>query len=257
VALGLLVQDIKVDKIELPVFPFRAVGSHLPKETIQSEFPHWLIGHGLNDCVEALEPLFLEVWRACQIPKLKTEKITEEYVHELQTKLEAEKFARRPVGSKIDAFRSEFPEVLSVEWESTLRAPNKLRVCLTHAGGHVRAKDCTRESSLEVGLLWREFVFVDEEGHEHAVVKGMYTKIGGYLGLRIVRAPKEVQIGERVAVGPAELLGICETLLQFAVELRQSVVEYLRQHGLVPEGFVLDPPQYNVELNLDSSPLKG
>jgi hypothetical protein len=250
VALGLSALEAQGTMVELPIFPLRYVGSRLPKETLRAEFSPWLIGHGLNDCVEALEPLLLEVWRACQLTRIQPGEVSDEYLLEIQKILEAKKFSHQPVGAKLENFRTEFPEVLSAQGEATLVALNKLRTCLTHAGGIVRQKDCTNDKSLEVGLLWREFVFIDGEGREHAVTKGMVTDSGGYLGIKTSRIPKAVQIGERVNVGPAELMGICETLLEFAVALRQLLIDYLKKHNLVPANFMLDSPKHSVHVEL-------
>ena len=76
----------------------------------------------------------------------------------------------------------------------------------------------------------------------------MRTETEGYLGVKMIRAPKVVHLGERLIVGPEELLGICETLLRFATELRQGVVEHIKAQGILPKGFVLEPPKFHMQV---------
>ncbi|MEA2600777.1 MAG: hypothetical protein QOF89_1769 [Acidobacteriota bacterium] len=133
------------------VFLQLQIGSRLPLEKLPTEFGILILGSGLRDMIEALEPFLDEVWKISWAlkahaggpggPMSKDEIFGVLQGHE---RWYAE-FREFPVAKKLSRLLEEEPALLPREWKVAFFSIINLRNCLVHRRGVVGRRDCDAE----------------------------------------------------------------------------------------------------------------
>jgi len=221
-------------------------GSSLPPQVLQEEYRAWVLGHAFTDAVEALEPLIADLIKSARIAMLVSSgaPVAEAMA---QRAIEAVDIQRAPLGAKLDLLAREFSGVLPQDVRPALAALNKLRVCLTHAGGVVRPNDCNTEDGLEVSQIFREFWVEYVDGSSEPLHLGMTSRAEGWIVMRRARAPRVFQVAERIRLTDQDLLRIDATIFELVLELRKNFYAFLREIGAVDPEFREPPHSWNFQ----------
>jgi hypothetical protein len=225
-ALGLQATQTGEDLPELGTFPVQHFGSRLSLESLRAEYLSWIMGHALTDIVEALEPLMADAIKICRLSSLISERrdINEKRVN----KALSLDFEKEPLGAKLDRLAREAPGVLPADLQLALKALNKLRVCLTHAGGKVRAIDCRPNDELELSCIFWEFFVEYEDGTREAVLPGLTTKGEGWVVMCRTRVPRTFRAGDEIQLTKQDLFRIAATVFELILRLRSNLYGHVR-----------------------------
>ncbi len=219
---------------ELGFFPRVHLGSRLDAADLQKQYPAWVMGHTVTDIIEALEPLLTDILRICRVAMLRQRGTVGE--DDVANAIHADDLGK-PLGVKLDIAAAEVPGLIPEDLRDALRSLNKLRVCLTHAGGRVRDRDCNVHGALELSRVFREFWVEYESGRSEPLVHGMVTKEPGWMVMRRSREPKRFSINQQVELEIEDLVTIAMTVHELSLILRKNLYSHLRQIGWVPEDF--------------------
>ena len=218
---------------ELGTFPRIQFGSRLKVTELPRHYRGWIMGHAITDVVEALEPLLTDTARICRLALLMRREPVER--REVEGVLEAEDL--ETLGQKLARVSTEFPDLVPEDLRAALSPLNKLRVCLTHAAGRVRERDCNVAGSLEVSRVFWEFWVEYESGEAERAVPRMMPKEPGWLVMRRSRTPRRFELGEQIDLGLEDLVTIANTVFELSLSLRKNLYSLLRDLGRFPKDF--------------------
>lgn len=225
-ALGLQSIPTSDDLPELETFPVRHFGSRLSLESLQAEYPSWIMGHALTDIIESLEPLIADLIKICRLALLISEANTIDK-DRVKRALEDD-FERETLGAKLGRLAREAPGVLTEDLKLALKALNKLRVCLTHAGGKVRESDCNPDNALELSCIFWEYFVEYADGTREPLHLGMVAKDEGRIVMCRSRDPRVFRVGERIQLTKQDLLRIAASIFEMVLALRSNFYAHVR-----------------------------
>ena len=225
-ALGLQAIPVGEDLPELGAFPVRHFGSRLSLKSLQTEYLPWIMGHALTDIVESLEPLIADAIKICRLASLISEVSTIDK-NRVNRALEVD-FEKEPLGAKLDRLVREAPGVLTADLQLALKVLNKLRICLTHAGGKVREIDCPNDA-LELSCIFWEFFVEYADGTREAIHPGLVTKDEGWIVMCHSREPRTFGVGEKILLSKQDLFRIAATIFELVLGLRSNLYAHIRK----------------------------
>jgi hypothetical protein len=206
-----------------------AANQRLSREAAVKEAADWYLRCVFRDAIEATGE-FLEGCRnvAAIYATAGSGKLT---VGEFQkiVGIAAKKFHKLGLPEKIRQLRDDFG--VSAELSGHVLTINRVRNCLVHRFGAVRAQDLDQDGELK--LRWRVFEFFGEsaDGSHQVIVDGpIVLEEGWSLKLRAADRGRVFKLGDRVTLSYGEITHTMMTLMQFAIE----VTEALKQKG--PQG---------------------
>jgi hypothetical protein len=225
-ALGLQAIQPAAALPELVIFPVRHFGSRLSPDSLQAEYLPWIIGHALTDIIESLEPLIEDLIMICRLAHLiKAGNLDKGKIKQALK----DDFKRDPLGAKLDRLAKEAPGVLTADLKLALKVLNKLRVCLTHAGGTVRELDCRPNNTLELSCIFWEFFVEYADGSREAVLPGLLTKQEGWIVMCRSRTPRSFGVGDKIQLNEQELFRIAATIFEIVLDLRSNLYAHIRK----------------------------
>lgn len=234
-ALGLQLAEEKLQALpELATFPKVHLGSRLEPEDLQEHYRNWVMGHAVTDIVEALEPLLTDVLRICRAAALRRQGTVDQ--EDVANALQADDL-EVALGKKLDKAAAEVPGLIPQDLRGALRSLNRLRVCLTHASGRVRERDCNVPGALELSRIFWEYWVEYASGRSERLMRGMVAKEPGWLGMRRSREPRRFEINRQVELDLEDLITIAMTVHELSLALRRNLYSHLRQIGFFPEDF--------------------
>jgi len=216
------------------VFLQLQLGSRPPVEKLPAEFGIWILGSGLRDMIEALEPFLEEVWKISWALKAQTggpdgPKTKDEILEILQDldKGHAE-FREFPVAKKLSRLLEEEPTLLTREEKIAFFSIIGLRNCLVHRRGVVGNRDCDAEGGMAVTWLETKVLIEYEDGSTEPLYAGMVTEREGMMILRRSWKETKHRLGDQVHFDTQDFTDIALTLFLGAMHMREAFLEKIK-----------------------------
>ena len=203
-------------------------------ETLRIEFPLWILGAALRDCIESISVPLSTARDLCALGSFVKQGVTkgEDLNDFLQRQgAEVEKFNRLGLPDKVDFLRRQYgPQIVpdEIEWISTI---NAARNCLVHRRGVVAPHDTNYQDVLLVRWT-RPMVRIHGAREVRLVVPVAPVTPGDRAEVIWTEAEKVFKIGDSIQFSAQEFSEICGTLLQFGFKFRDRVVDFLKLCGV-------------------------
>jgi hypothetical protein len=221
-----------IDRLELPGVNFHMIlagNRKLDVEHAREEFQKWIVGAGLRECAEAINPLLEEARNACAVYRFAGSGPTILKVGELKDKLfgAQKKFHRDGLPDKIETLKKEYDPGIIPELTDHILSINKARNCLVHRRGIITKMDFNTADSLFVRWKKMELIARDEEGNEEVFEIPFTTKGDTTISMKISDTSRIFRLGEAIIFSPRDFSSMCTTFFFFA----QQLVENLKKYG--------------------------
>ena len=228
VSLGLTsVESAELDRLSLPgaFFQFSGISPDASDEDAASviqaakaDFPAWLLGAGLRDCIEETGPVLEEARMLCSLFELVRGRggvPAEEWNEWLRARPNEDKrFQGLNFPDKIEALTTTHGLVIPPAATESVLSINRARNCLVHRRGVVSTLDTKSDPSLTVAWRKLELVLMDDTG-ERVFVPPALVERDGEIGIREAGGSKVFALGEKVSFDAQEFSEICWTLFVF------------------------------------------
>ncbi|MFL6232151.1 MAG: hypothetical protein ACJ76N_03380 [Thermoanaerobaculia bacterium] len=227
------------EPLRLPdIFLQLELGSHLPLERLPTEFEVWILGNGLRDVIEALDPFLAEVWKISSALKAHAggpggPMSKDELIRALEG-LEAGNTAFRefPVAKKLSRLLDEESSLLPREWKTALFSIINLRNCLVHRRGIVGTRDCDADGIMTVAWQETRVLIEYEDGSSELLFAGMLTKQAGTVILKRSWKETKLRLGEQIHFDTQSFADIVLTLFFGAMHMREIFLENIKALGI-------------------------
>lgn len=226
------IEKTTADDLKLPSTPISyASASNVQPDHkgSKAECSQWIISNGLRDCAEALHAHLEITFSCCLSMKLASNgPIASETLEETyeQPRLN---FHGKDLFRKLKALENEFGISFEDVTYRCFTSLNKVRNCLSHRGGIVRATDCNDNGQLKVE--WQTWVPIRGDGSEVEFGKPLNSTT---LDIRRDIRVQIFQQGEHINFTSRDFAEFLMNYSFLGNETSEKVVKYAQQTGLLP-----------------------
>ena len=196
---------------------------------VKEQFERWILSNAFR---EVLESFAISLDRSYEV-LLFVESVRK---HQEVSRKRFNSFHYAGLEGKLERLNTEFGVHAKVA--DYLAPLSKARNCLAHRMGVVGIADCTEPGILKVRYRRIETLFLPEKGGPEQIVPAdsadsFVTEGAGHIAIRFKEAETEFPLGARLVLEPIDVKYIFWTVNQSGIELKQALLEKLREMGVL------------------------